>query len=85
MVKAEGLDVFAERKKVLDLKPKENYQFVGCEQTEQIDTDAVYKRVNAEMDKIMEALTSPELYERNRIKANPHKDSFCCQLCYECL
>ena len=42
---------------------------LGCEQAEQFDTDAVYERVTAEMDKRMKALTSTELYERNHIKA----------------
>ena len=48
MVKAEGLDVLAERMKALDPELNENYQFLECEQAEQIDTDAVYERVKAE-------------------------------------
>ena len=85
MVKAEGLDVLAERIKTLDPEQNENYKFLGCEQAEQIDTDAVYEKVKAEMAKRMKALTSTELYERNLIKAIKHKGSSCCQLCYECL
>ena len=69
MVKAEGLDVLAERIKTLDPEQNENYKFLGCEQAEQIDTDAVYEKVKAEMAKRMKALTSTELYERNLIKA----------------
>ena len=68
MVKAEGLDVLAERMKALDPKQNEHYKFLGCEQAEQIDTDTVYERVKAEMAKRMKALASTELYERNLIK-----------------
>ena len=39
----------------LDSKPNENYMFLGCEQAEQIDTDAVYARVKVEMDKRVNA------------------------------
>ena len=59
MEKARGLYVLAERMKVLDPEQNENYKFLGCEQAEQIDTDA-------EMDK---SLTSTKLYKRNLIKA----------------
>ena len=69
MVKAENLDVLAERLKALDPKQNEVYKFLVCEPAEQIDTDAVYKRVKTEMDKRMKALTPTELYERNLIKA----------------
>ena len=51
MVKAEGLDVLAERMKALDPEQNKNYKFLGCEQAEQIDTDAVYKRVKAKCPK----------------------------------
>ena len=64
MVKAEGLDVLAERMKALDPEQNKNYKFLGCEQAEQIDTDAVYSKVKTEMDKRMKALTSTELYEK---------------------
>ena len=48
MVKAEGLDVFAERMKALNPEKKyKNYEFLGCDQAEQIDTDTVYERVKA--------------------------------------
>ena len=53
----------------LDTEQNENYEFLECEQAEQIDTDAVYEKVKAEMDKIMKTLTSTELYERNPIEA----------------
>ena len=85
MVMAEGLDVLAERMKALNPKQNKNYKFLGCEQAEQIDTDAVYRRVKAKMNKRTKALTSMERYERNLIKAIKHKGSSCCQLCYECL
>ena len=64
MVRADGLDALAERMKALDSKQNENYKFLGCEQAEQIDTDAVYSKVKTEMDKRMKALTSTELYEK---------------------
>ena len=69
MVKAEDLDVLAERMKDLDLKQNKNYRFPGCGQAEQIDTDAVYEKMKAEMDKRIKSLASTELYERNLIKA----------------
>ena len=69
MLETNGLDVLAERKKTLDLEQKENYNFLGCEQPEQIDTDAVYVRVKAKMDKRRKPSTSTKLYERNLIKA----------------
>ena len=47
MVKAEGLDVLAERIKGLNPEQNENYKFLECEQAEQINTDAVYERVKA--------------------------------------
>ena len=55
--------MLAERMKALDLKQNENYKFL------KINTDAVYERVKAEMDKGMKALASTELYKRNLIKA----------------
>ena len=73
MVKTESLDVLAERLKAPDPKQNKNYKFLGCEQAEQIDTDAVYEKVKAEMAKRMKALTSTELYERNLIKAIKQK------------
>ena len=69
MVMAEGLDVLAERMKALNPEQNENYKFLGCEKAGQIDTDAVYKGVKAEIDKRMKSLTSMKLYERNLIKA----------------
>ena len=64
MVKAEGLDVLAERMKALDPKQNENYMFLGCDQAEQIDTDVVYEKVKAEIDKRMKALKSTELCKK---------------------
>ena len=61
--------MLAERMKALNLKQNENYKFLKCEQAEQINTDAVYERVKAEMDKRIKSLASTELYERNLIKA----------------
>ena len=85
MVKV-GLDVLAERMNALEPKQNKNYNFLGCEQAEQLDTDAVYRRVKAELDKKMKALTSTELYERIQpYQGNQHKGRCCCQLCYECL
>ena len=49
-----------------DPEQMENHLLLGCEQAEQIDTDLVYKRVKAEMDKRMNTL---KLYERKVIKA----------------
>jgi len=69
MVKAEGLDVLGEKMKALDPDQNENYKFLGCEQAEQINTQAVYNRVRDEMGKRIKMLTSRELYERNLIKA----------------
>ena len=51
-----------------DPEQMENHLLLGCEQAEQIDTDLVYKRVKAEMDKRMKSLTLMELYGRNLIK-----------------
>ena len=42
-MKAEDLNVLAERMKALCPKQNENDKFLECEQAEQIDTDAVYK------------------------------------------
>ena len=61
--------MLAERMKALDPEQNENYRFLGCEQAEQIDTDAVYEGVKAEIDKRMKALTSTEIYKKNFIKA----------------
>ena len=69
MVKAEGLDVLEEKMKTLDPAQTESYKFLGCEQAEQIDTQAVYDRVRNEMDKRIKLLTSTKLYEKNLIKA----------------
>ena len=67
-VKAKSLYVLPERMKALDPEQNKNYKFLECEQAEPIDTDAVYERVKAEMDKKMKALTLMELYGRNLIK-----------------
>ena len=69
MVKAEGLEVLAEKMKALDPNQNEHYKFLGCEQSEQIDSEAVHERVRTEMEKRMKTLTTTELYERNLIKA----------------
>ena len=42
----------------MDLEQNENYKFLKCERAEQIDTDAVYEKVKAEMDEKMKAITS---------------------------
>ena len=69
MVHADGLEVLNERMKALDPEKNEHYKFLGCEQAEQIDMEAVYERVRTEMAKRLQLLTSTELYERNMIKA----------------
>ena len=69
IIKAKCLDVLPERMRALDSEQNKNYKFLGCEQAEQIDTDAVYKRVKAKMDQRIKALTSTEPYKRNFIKA----------------
>ena len=51
MIRAEGLEVLAEKMKALDLEQNECYKFLGCEQAEQINVEAVYERVKAEMEK----------------------------------
>ena len=62
------MNLLAERMKNLDPEQNENFKFLRREKAEQIDTDAVYERVKAEIDKRITALTSTELYERNLIK-----------------
>ena len=69
MVQAEGLEVLEERMKALDPGQNENYKFLGCEQAEQMDTQAVFDRVRTEMDKRVKLLTATELYEKNMINA----------------
>ena len=68
IVKTEGLNVLAERMKAQNPGQSKIISFLNVEQDEQIDTDAVYKRAKAEMDKRMKSLTSTELCERNLIK-----------------
>ena len=69
MIRAEWLEVLAEKMKALDPEQNVCYKFLGCEQAEQINVEAVYERVKAEMEKRIKILTATELYERNLIKA----------------
>ena len=59
----------AEKMKALDPEQNECYKFLGCEQAEEINVEAVYERVKAEIEKRIKILTATELYERNLIKA----------------
>ena len=57
MVRGEGLQVLEERMKTMNPDENEIYKFLGIEQADGINTEAVYERVKEEVTKRVKMLT----------------------------
>ena len=69
MVKEEGFEIIGDKMKVMDPDKDDYYKFLGCEQTNGINTKKVVERIQEDVKQRTQQLVELGLYERNLIKA----------------